>query len=227
MSRKSILLIIISIDIIVIIIALVLGKTPDQYFGEGSFITYLSFFQLIVISILAWIIFKIRKGGSKLKEWRAPFFIWLIMAIAFTYLSLDEVCLIHENIDFFIHRIFKIQETGFTDRIDDVIVGCYGLFGLMVLYFYREELKKYREAFPLLIVGFIFMFSMVLLDIITNRKDILQILISKPYLVSKLHSWLGVIEDMFKIIAEGVFIGGFYCCLEIARRLRSKPFLKN
>jgi len=222
MSRKSILVTIVSIDLIAIVIALILGKTPGQYFGERYPMTYLSSFQLLVISGLAWKIFVMRLDESRLKFWKGPFFIWLIVAMTFMYLSLDEVGSIHEKIDFFIHRFFKIRETGLTDRIDDVIVGCYGLIGLMVLYLFREELKKYREAFPLLTVGFIFMFSMVTLDILTGRKDILRILISNAYVVNRLHLWLSAIEDMFKIIAEGAFLVGFYYCLEITRRLRSK-----
>lgn len=223
MSGKLMLVMVLSIDIMAIIIALTLGKTPGQYFGEGTFITYLSFLQLLVISGLAWVIFNVRKDGSKSKAWKAPFLIWLIIAIGSVFLSLDEVSGIHENIDRFIHGSFKLHETSFTDRIDDVMVGCYGLFGLMMLYIYREEFKKFRKTFPLLKVGFIFMFTMVALDIVTNRNDILPIFIPDPYVSEKLHSWLDAIEDMLKIIAEGLFIGALYYCFEIARRLHLKP----
>lgn len=161
MSRNLILAVILSIDVIAIIIASMAGKYPEQYFKEGAFITYLSFFQLLAASIFAFIIFCIRWVEAGLKGLKMPLLIWLVIGMAFVYMSLDEVWEIHENLDFFIHRIFNIQETGFTDRIDDVVVGCYGLFGLIILYFSREEFKKYREAFPLLKGGFVFMFIMV------------------------------------------------------------------
>lgn len=232
MPRSSVLVIILSIDVIAIIIALVMGKYPEQYFEEGAFITYLSFFQLLAASILAFVIFTIRKrkvGGTDklvcpcLKGRKTPFLVWLIIAIAFVYLSLDEICMIHERLDYFIRQIFNIKKTGFTDRIDDIIVGCYGLLGLITLYFSREEFKKYKDAFPLLKIGFVFMFLMVALDILTNRDDILKMFISNPYVLTRLFSWLSAIEDMFKIIAEGVFVAAFYYCFEIARRLRAEP----
>lgn len=227
MSGKSALLIILTIDIIAIIIALILGETPDHYFGEEGFITDLSFFQLLVISGLAGIIFIMRIFRSGWKGWKAPFFVWLFIAIGFIYLALDEVWMIHENMDFSFHRFFNIRETGITDRIDDIIIGFYGLIGLMVLYFYRKELKKYREVLPLLIVGFILLFSTVVLDILTNRMDILIKLISNIHLVIKLHSWLSAIEEIFKIIAEGVFIGVFYYCLKITKNSFHKQPLKD
>lgn len=223
MSRKLILAIILSIDIIAVIIALMLGEYPEQYFGERTFVTFISFLQLLAISALAYIIFKIRKDDAKSKNWKAQSLVWLIIAIAFMYLSIDEVYEVHENLDFFIHHVFRIQETGLTDRIDDIIIGSYGLFGLVILYFHREEFKKYRDAFPLLKVGFILMFTMIVLDALTNREDVLEMFISDSYIVWEFFSWLNAIEDVFKIIAEGVFIGAFYYCLEITRRLSPEP----
>lgn len=219
MSSKFILALILSVDIIAITIALALGRSPEQYFEEGAFITYISFFQLSAVSLLACIVFGIRVGETRSSGWKALPIIWLIIAIAFIYLSLDEVYEIHENLDFLIHRAFKLRETGFTDRIDDIIVACYGLFGLAILYFQRKEFKKYRDTFPLLKVGFAFMFIMAALDTLTNRKDILQLFISNPYTCKKLFLWLEAIEDSFKIIAEGTFMGALYHCFEITRGL--------
>src|SRR3972149_1207390 len=102
MSRRSFLLIIASIDILAITAALILGEAPDQYFEEEGFITYLSFLQLLVVSAFAWNIFRLKnknKGLLELKTWKAPHFIWLIIAMGFVYLALDEALMVHENID--------------------------------------------------------------------------------------------------------------------------------
>ena len=73
---------------------------------------------------------------------------WLILVFTSLYLAIDEIIMIHENIDFFIHRIFNIEETGLTDRIDDAIVAIYGLCGLIGIYLYRKELSNYMTCPP-------------------------------------------------------------------------------
>ena len=217
-SYKKILLAVIAADITVISMALIVGEA-SKHFDEAGFVTCFSFCQLLIIAALSREVFVVRKGEARARTWKTPFTIWSIMAIAFIFLSIDEIAMVHEYADVLIHNIFAIQEVGLTDRIDDILVGCYGLLGLMGFYIYREEMKKYREAFPLFVAGFILMFVMVGLDILTNKKDILRLFISNLSVLNSFHYWLSIIEDMFKIIAEGIFIGAFYRCLEIARRI--------
>ncbi|MCK4829401.1 hypothetical protein KA005_77470, partial [bacterium] len=217
-STKKILFTVMTIDIVVLGLALILGTTPNDNFMEGGFVSNFSFLQLVVIAWLSLRIFIVGEGAAKVKPWKTKSFIWLIMAAAFTYLAIDEACCIHEGIDILIHRIFRIQETGITDRIDDILVGCYGLLGLIVLYYYREELKKYRKTFPLFITGYTVTFAMVGIDILTNRKDILSLLTSNSYMLDKLFSEIKLLEDMLKVLAEGIFIVAFCGCLKIARK---------
>ena len=204
---------------IAISIALTVGDTFKN-FSETGFITYFSFYQLLLIAGLARETFIMRKGGTKVNAWKMPYAIWLIMALAFLFMSMDEIFVIHEHADYFIHDIFKIRETALTDRIDDILVGCYGLIGLGGLYIYREELKKCREAFPLFITGFIVMFVMVCLDIFTNRDDILRLFISDATTVYHVFYWLNIIEDILKIITGGIFAGAFYHCYKITQSSR-------
>ena len=214
-----------SIDILAIITALILGEVPKQHFEEKGFITYLSFLQLLVVAAFTWNIFRLKnknKGLLELKTWKAPHFIWLIIAMGFVYLALDEALMIHENIDWAIHSILGIQKTSITDRIDDVIVGLYGLIALIVLYFYREELNNYSEAFPLFKVGFVLLFSSAVIDIFP-QEDTLALLISKRYRVMSVRGWLKAIEESFKLTSEGAFIGAFYYCLEITRECVRQP----
>jgi hypothetical protein len=131
-------------------------------------------------------------------------------------LAADEIFKIHENIDFLIHRVFGIQETGLTDRIDDFLVGLYGLLGIGVLFAYRNQLKTYREAFPFFIFGFVLLFSMVAFDVVTNRNDILP-LIFDHHLAATLYTYLSLAEDSLKIFAESFFILGFYVILQTTK----------
>lgn len=215
-SHKNILRMVIIVDVIAISIALITGNAP-KHFAEAGFMTCFSFTQLLIIAAVAREIFIVRKGGAKAKVLKQPYVIWAVVAAAFVFLSIDEIATVHEHIDVFIHNIFMIRETALTDRIDDILVGGYGLLGLAGFYIYRVELKEYKKAFPLFIAGFIFMFIMVCLDILTNRDDIFRLFISDPSVLYYLDYWLKIAEDIFKIMAEGVFIGAFYYCLEIAR----------
>ena len=214
---KSVLKVVISIDIIIIILALVLGETPGQYFNEWTFVTYFSSLQLLGASVVARKIFNIQKSKSKLRGLRAPYFIWGIIALAFAFMAFDEVAQVHEGIDFGIRKIFNIPKSGRYCRIDDVIIGFYGLIGIIVLYFYRNELKKFRKIFPLLLFGFFLFFCTVALNILSNKKLIFLVLTSNSDAVHIIKSWLGFFEESFKIIAEGIFLGAFYYGFEITK----------
>ncbi len=109
-------------------------------------------------------------------------------------------------------RIFHIQETYLTDRLDEVVVTGYILVGLAVLYRYHEELKNYRDIFPLLILGSLFMFLMIVLDAISNSESTLFSLVSNR---CEYYQWTKAAEDGFKILAEGVFLSVSYDCLGI------------
>ena len=114
------------------------------------------------------------------------------------------------------------EQTAFTDRFDDMIVGLYGLIGIIYLYACRDEIKKYRQVFPFLIYGFVLLFIMVGLDIVSNRKDILEKLVSRD-LVSPLHICLSIAEDSIKVFAGSFFLVGFFGALQLSRRMGTKP----
>jgi len=218
---SSLLISIISFDTIAILVAIAIGVhsgRPLKHFGEHRFITWISVLKLLTASLLSYKILQIRRLARRQFFWRAPFVIWVILSLGFLFLAADEYFEIHESIDFWIHGIFSIKETGVTDRIDDILVALYGLVGMSFLYVYRGELRKYRQALPFLKCGFVLLFIMVALDIFTNRKDILSILVHHD-LVDTLHIWFSVAEDSFKIFAESCFLVGFYIVLQIARRI--------
>ena len=212
MSTKKLLLLMFIINLFFIGIGVLIGHPPEQYFAkEASYITWVSFFQLLIISNLAWQTFKLKNTDSA--------FLWAIIAVGFLFLSIDEVIRIHENLDHIIHRTFHLKETAISDRLDDAIVGVYGLIGLWVLYVYRMELKKYKKVLPLIIIGFICVFSMVFSEMIVNRNDVLPFLISDHTLVKSLYSLFKVLEETFKLLAEGVLLSAFYYCFKTTKQL--------
>jgi hypothetical protein len=215
-------------DTIAIIIAIAMGihkGNAHKYFGETTFITWISVLQLWTISVLSYRIFQTRRRTLRDFNWRAPFIVWLIISLGFLYLGMDDLFKIHESIDHRIHNLFQLKETGFTDRFDDMIVGVYGLIGIIYLRACREEIKKYRQVFPFLTYGFVLLFIMVALDILTNRTDILEIFLSRD-LVGTMDIWLAVAEDSAKVFSGSFFLVGFYGALQIARRMDTKPAVR-
>jgi hypothetical protein len=152
---------------------MIYSYTGANHFKEGGFITILSVFQLLAISWLSYKILQARDVTRRCSLWRDSSAVWGIISLGFLFLAADDLFEIHENIDRLIHYVFNLQETGLTDRIDDILIGLYGLAGIGVLIVYRDELKTYREVLPFFTCGFVLLFTTVALDVLTNRKDIL------------------------------------------------------
>ncbi len=212
MTTRKVLLTALSINLVFILIGVFIVKSPMQYFGtEASVVTWLSFFQLLTIAYFSWKTYKLRNTKSAI--------LWGLIALGFLFLSIDEVARLHENMDSFIHkRMFHMKETALSDRIDDLIIGVYALFGIGTMYFFRDELKKYYKVVPYFVVGFIFIFSMVIVELITNRFDVLPYFIPSHSLAKSLYKLGKIVEESLKLFAEGILIGAFYYCLQLTRQ---------
>ncbi len=196
-----------------IIAGLLCGAPPEEVFGkEASFITWVSFAQLLGVSVIS---YKISKNRGK------EGLLWLIVAVGFLFLSIDEVARIHENMDSIIHKkIFHIKETALTDRLDDLIIGIYALVGMGVLYRFRSELKNYLKSIPLFAVGFILIFLMVITELIANRYDLLPSLISNQDMAKNIYELFKIGEEALKLYAEAVLVTAFYICFIISKELQ-------
>lgn len=126
---------------------------------------------------------------------------------------------IHEAIDFFIHYLFDMETTRLTDSIDDIIVIFYSLIGIYILYNFKDEFKKYLGVFYLFVIAFILKGIMVAFDIYTNNDEAFSDWFTDSKQAQNLLDWLRVIEDCFKILAEGVFISALVGCMAIARQI--------
>ena len=196
--------------------------TGEDNFQEEGFITKFSFFQLLAISWLSILIFKNRQSIGRSSIWKSSIVCWAIIAVGFFFLAADELYEIHEWLDELIHQVFGMQETALTDHIDDVLIGIYGIVAIIILSINHNEIRKFPESFPFLFGGFLLLFLMVCLDFITNRIDFISMFFEEN-LAILIYSWLSILEDSFKVFAEGFFVLAF---LRIYQRSKSISNLK-
>lgn len=201
------------VETVVICLCILMGqKYGDVFrlFREDGFATWASFIQLLILSLLSSTILFLRcRTTGRI----AIHLFWALSALGFVILALDEKLMWHERFDFFVHDFFKIEETAVTDRIDDVIIGIYGLIGMVAIYLYRHEIGQYAQVNLLLALGFVLLFTTVLLDILVNRYDIIPAIFSEGPFARRLYRWGPVFEESIKLTAEGVFISAFYSFL--------------
>jgi hypothetical protein len=60
-----------------------LAGSPARHFGESGFTTWVSGAQLVAISVVTWKIWRLRGGTLVPDAWRAPHFVWLLIAAGF------------------------------------------------------------------------------------------------------------------------------------------------
>lgn len=227
MSLKIVNFSVLLLNSIAVALSIFLGIQEEdilEHMGERGILTSVSIAQLLIISLLSLRIFFMlyKNWKNQLSQsqvlsnrffWQNSFTIWLISSLGFLLLTIDERYKIHERIDFKIHDFLQIEETGITDRIDDLIVFIYALIGIAILYVYREEIIKYRRAFSCIKYALVMVFVMILIDVISNRSDIIELFTNNPVLLSRIINWLTVIEESLKVFAEGYFIIACYAVL--------------
>jgi DNA-binding CsgD family transcriptional regulator len=213
-KSKKPLIITLGINTLFIILGLLMGS-PEEVFGkEASFITWVSFAQLISISIISYRIFNRRILSITKKE----AVIWALISAGFLFLSIDEVARIHENMDSFFHKkIIHMKETAITDRLDDLIIGIYALIGIGVLYKFKKELVIFKKALPYLITSILLIFLMVITEVTANRFDLLPFLIKDKAIAHNVYDLFKIAEEALKLYAEAVMVSGFYLCLQISK----------
>ncbi len=176
------------------------GDDVKAEFGEEGVLTWFSALLLLGTAWTAWLVFRRRGGTLHTGIWRDARFLWALIAAAFVFLAADETLKIHETADHAIHRALDFEETRMSDRIDDAIVGVYGVLALIVLAAYRRELSVVRPLAPFLVVALFCFFGMVAGDLLTSTHEV--------WLPGRVR--LSLVEDGLKVIAECLFLAGFH-----------------
>jgi len=195
------------------IISWAIIASPPQdilyHFQENRLVTFFSSFQLFGMALFCFLIFETsqlfrkKKSSNRIEE--HSHYVWLLMALGFLYLSFDEVLMLHEKMDFSIHLIYQLQETNWTDRIDDLLVLVYVTTAIILLYLHKNQLSHYKQKLKsYLFPGFALLLVMIILDLLTNRND----LISSNFLFQI----LSILEEICKLAAEGIFLLMAYAC---------------
>ena len=178
----------------------------SRYRGEGSPEMWLSFAHLLVTGGLAGIVFRLRVHGyPPLRGWRDPRWVWLLIAVGFLYLAIDEAAALHERFGWFIVvRVLGLEPIPLTlNRIDGPILLGYGVLGVMVCYAYRTELAAHREVLPLATCGMILFVLSTLMDMAFFRWAGVPM------------EWtytLNTAEEVLEIFAAAMFLGAMYTC---------------
>jgi hypothetical protein len=206
--------------------ALHLDRPIVMHFHENGWITRLSFIQLLAASVIAWMTFHVRAGKFSFKNWRSPSTFWLIVAIGFAFLAIDEGFELHEMMQPAIFAAFNLKRNFFTVRINDLIMLLYGLAGVGVVWLYIPEIRRDRRVKQHLAIGFALLFVMVVVDTLGNKREIPFLATLFPTSTNTQLRWnLKVIEETITLYSEAFFIGAFYAAFQSARS--TKRFLKQ
>ena len=132
---------------------------------------------------------------------------WFLGTLGFLYLAADELFDLHSEYDRAIHRFLHIQESGLTDRLDDLLIFVYIMAALFVVYL---EKKEFALVFRTPRVARLFYLALsaaiihVIFDMLSNRKDIARWLCQdQPQLDAKVvHSCFSLLEQITELSAE-------------------------
>jgi hypothetical protein len=97
--------IVLLVDLIAIAAAVTIYLlTGEKKLGESGFLTHLSGAQLLAISVISFLIFRVRnRDVQKVFTLKNPGILWALIAAGFFFLMADELFKIHESMDELIH----------------------------------------------------------------------------------------------------------------------------
>lgn len=181
-------------------------------FDERGPMTATSVLLLVACSVTAGKIYRQRTQGEAFSITSTKL-IWLLMAVGFVFLALDEKILIHEGLDKIIYRGSGMKHSAFSERLDDFIVLGYALVGMAFVYWYRQEILRYKKTITVLAVGFVVMVLHAGLDMAGRPDFVINVLkiTENPNEVAHI---IGMGEEIFKLTAETCFLCGLLLALK-------------
>lgn len=227
--KKSILTTVILGETLAIVLAVwgatAAGYSPKAFFEEGGYMTILSCLQLLGSGILARKIFLLAKNSTTPILAKTSSF-WKIASWSLFFLVVDEALQIHERIDRLLHILLNIlfgfQETHVSDLIDDLIVGGYVVLFLAYVATKWRSLQLFRRSFIYFRTSLVLTSVTIVGDLASNNELFISLLTSDRHWQFMWQVWVGLIEDIIKIYAEGVFLVGIVRCWTIAKKIEGK-----
>ena len=185
-----------------------------------AFTQTISFYQLLSLALLSSVILAVRfQTTGRI----TVHLFWVMAAVGFVVLACDDLLGWHESIDKAFHKFFNLKETSISDRIDDAIVVTYAIIGFVAIWYWRHEVGRYTQVNWFLAIGMILVVTMIAVDTIVNRYDILPAIMGRGPETKSVFRFGRVVEDGVKVVAEGVlitaFIGYLYHSLIERKRL--------
>ena len=157
-----------------------------RHFSEGRTGTYASAALLIASAVLAMAAAR-RLTGQKFARF------WLLAGAGFVFLAADELAMIHEKTDKWIHiGLGWDRDHPVTDQIDGAIIVLYGMAALAWAWRYRDRLLRLRWATLLLSIAFVGFIGTTVLDIIDVSK---------------------VTEESLKVATEALIVSGLFAAV--------------
>lgn len=203
------------IQLVMISLYIWIDKDPSAAFSEATLLTWISGLQLLAVGFFAQQVWTCVQP-DRVFSWANPYAIWRILAIGFWFLALDELFQIHENLDLTFHAIVGWDPNGPTDCLDDLIVVCYGIFGVVMLLLYRKELLRYTLAWPYLAGAALCSVGMVAFDLVSGGGALASWFFSHAGNLDWLVIDLNALEESLKTYAGVFFVGMLARCYTIA-----------
>jgi len=179
---------------------LVQHGNPAWHFGERRTGTWLSGALLLASSVIAALLaYDTRAPGDRRLR-----IVWLTAAAAAFWLALDELLLIHERLDIWLHRGVLDPLWGLptdhpvTDRIDDTIVVLYGVVAAAFLWRERRLLMRFPAMIACFTAAAALFAAMVALDIGPWRS----------VFGHRLAAWIATAEESIKLLAGVLIVCG-------------------
>jgi hypothetical protein len=180
-------------------------------FEEKQAITFFSSNQLAATSLLAWIIYLLkRKLITRDRAYNRTALFWAISAFGFFYLVLDENFQIHEGMDTSLFRLFGHYENP---MLDGVATGLYGVAAAVVCYYCRAEILQYRSTLGFFCLGGFFLVATSVLNI--GEAGPVQIVIEESskllgvvsFLLGHFAAFAGALEEIQKSLIRNNAVG--------------------
>jgi hypothetical protein len=212
------------INLAVIFFAILLGLyrrgNPTRHFNEGRFTTAVSCVQLLAVSVLSFGIFTQRRKVARTHRTSLVYAIWLLVAIGFVYLACDEAFQFHEKLGLMLRHSLDLPKDWLTKRFNDVLIGFYGLAGIIALWICRHEVLLFRkEMLRLLQVAFSMMFLAVMFDMLSSDKSFFYWLGYDRPAAQFLSGVCYIGDGTLTLLAEAIFVSAFYAGWEKAKML--------